>query len=389
MLRYRLVVPCLVLTLVFTADAQQSQPAAKDQFGDPLPPGAIARLGTTRWRHDAAVAFSAFLPDGKAVITVGDDLTIRIWEFPSGKEKRRITLGVVQEPASHYPAAALSPDGKTLAVYNYEPGSDKAVFRLHDLVGDKKLPELTATAGGGVYSLTFSPDGKQLATANGGTVHIWDWANGKFIFRFKGGNGLCYAPDGKSLAVFADMSLKIVDPSTGKELRSLFQQERPPGFGGGGTTGSTGSIQPIVLRSAVFSPDSKTLAFSTTDSVITFVEAATGKEIRKLNVEPRSAKVALLFSKDGKKLFRHLSDYQVSPIVQEWDVDSGTLRRTLPDVQGSWHRNYAVTPLVVARWQHASTVQPSTGCAIHRSADRQGDRRGRSYRATPGAPIHI
>src|SRR5260370_662289 len=50
----------------------------KDEHGDPLPAGAVARLGTTRWRHDRAVGFATFVPDGKSVVTVGDDMTVRV-----------------------------------------------------------------------------------------------------------------------------------------------------------------------------------------------------------------------------------------------------------------------------------------------------------------------
>src|SRR5438132_6294998 len=108
----------LVLALAFTADAGEGQPRAKDLYGDPLPPGAVARLGTVRWRHGALVTFAAFLPDGKSVVSAGDDGYIRLWEFPSGKEIRRIVACPPKDnmPGSSSPSgflisAALSPDG--------------------------------------------------------------------------------------------------------------------------------------------------------------------------------------------------------------------------------------------------------------------------------------
>src|SRR5947209_3949515 len=51
-----------------------------DLRGDPLPEGAVARLGTLRWRHADTVTFVAILPDGKAVLTAAQDNTVRLWQ---------------------------------------------------------------------------------------------------------------------------------------------------------------------------------------------------------------------------------------------------------------------------------------------------------------------
>src|SRR5437868_4230434 len=51
-----------------------------DAHGDPLPPGAYARLGSTRLRHDAiAVGFV----DAKTLVSVGS--TICVWDIATGK----------------------------------------------------------------------------------------------------------------------------------------------------------------------------------------------------------------------------------------------------------------------------------------------------------------
>ena len=104
--------------------------AKQDPAGDRLPSGAVARLGTTNWRHATVVRFAGFLPDGKAVVTA-DDETIRVWEFPSGKEIRRIDLPFAADPTRRGPGGvplgvqtvvssglvALSHDGNIVACY--------------------------------------------------------------------------------------------------------------------------------------------------------------------------------------------------------------------------------------------------------------------------------
>src|SRR5437867_12132041 len=105
MTRFRILFVGMLLLLALDVHGGQGQPAGKDQSGDDLPPGAVARCGSLpRWRHDAVVAFAAFLPDGKSVLCVSHDGAVRIWEFPTGKEIRRIaasphTVGALRAAA--------------------------------------------------------------------------------------------------------------------------------------------------------------------------------------------------------------------------------------------------------------------------------------------------
>src|SRR4051794_35949838 len=55
-----------------------------DTFGDPLPDGAVLRLGTTRLRHAHVFAF-AFDPEGR-LVSFGRDYVLRTWDPASGKQ---------------------------------------------------------------------------------------------------------------------------------------------------------------------------------------------------------------------------------------------------------------------------------------------------------------
>src|SRR5262249_47039472 len=148
MQRYKLLTAGALLALglvPFAADATPQQ--AKDQHGDSLPEGAIARLGTGRWRHGANAGFVTFLPGGKEVLSVGDDRTVRVWEYPSGKEIRHFGQDATDEPAmpgqrivfyrGNGLPVAVSKDGKTVAC-----DFDGSGLRLYEVATGKELPAL-------------------------------------------------------------------------------------------------------------------------------------------------------------------------------------------------------------------------------------------------------
>src|SRR5262249_32963477 len=81
----------------------------RDRYGDPLPEGAIARLGTVRFRHGSFITSLAFTPDGKQLISHGDD-ALRIWNATTRRELGHVTV----EPDHGIIAAFVTGDGKTM-----------------------------------------------------------------------------------------------------------------------------------------------------------------------------------------------------------------------------------------------------------------------------------
>src|SRR5262249_27211442 len=89
--------------------------ARADRYGDPLPPGALVRMGTTRCRPGSMTYCLAFSANGKTVVTAGRLLGIRLWDITTGKEIRQFAAD-----QHGFRSLALSSDGETLASGNWE-----------------------------------------------------------------------------------------------------------------------------------------------------------------------------------------------------------------------------------------------------------------------------
>src|SRR5204863_252893 len=129
-------------------------PLRVDQYGDSLPAGAVARLGTLRLKHQQAVACVAFAPDGKTIASGAEDGTVCIWDAMTGQEIRR--LKVEKTWVAHI---AFAPDGKTLAtvvgvrhwyvVQFWETDTGRELHRTGNIPCDSPIlsPDLKLVAG--------------------------------------------------------------------------------------------------------------------------------------------------------------------------------------------------------------------------------------------------
>jgi RNA polymerase sigma factor (sigma-70 family) len=205
-----------------------------DAHGDALPPGAIVRFGTVRFRHGGQLHSIAYSPDGKKIASGGYG-RIMLWEAKTGKPiaslakwKEAGGQGNKTLDHGHTFGLAFLPDGKTL-VSAGSPSHDRTKGHLLFWdINDRKCTSSIEHAGPhGTHwmrAVAVSPNGKLIAAGtDSGHVFLIDSATQKTVTsaKFESVGGLSFSPDGKTLAVASFEGTVLLNVATGKETRRL------------------------------------------------------------------------------------------------------------------------------------------------------------------------
>jgi RNA polymerase sigma factor (sigma-70 family) len=388
------------------ANKPEEQPRL-DRLGDPLPPGAIMRLGTARLRQPWGVAGLGFSRDGKKVVSAGGH-TLRIWEAATGKQMDLLDatniMGLAMAPDADVIASAqnnevhvwdlgtgkpkfsrdtagfavaISPEGRVLATGGRTQENADSVV-LWDLRTGAKLRTLSANMYQ-VFRLAFSPDGKLLTAVSCGNpswsppkesrpeiVRLWEVETGQLhelAGHTGGATSLAFSPDGNMLATGGhDGTILLWDSATRKPLRKIelvedvYSHPKGNGFDSGG------------IHALAFAPNGKTLASANHDGTVRVVDAATGKQIHVLRGHTHRV-VDIAFSRNGERLASGSFDRT----VRLWDAASGALLNPRPGHDGD-----VASVLMSPDGRHAVTVgrdrslriwDPITGQELHTLRD--------------------
>ena len=287
-----------------------------DAFGDPLPDGAIARLGTVRFNHGDGMRSLVYSPDGKMIVSVGNGRA-RVWDADTGAELRQFSTGT----SDWNEEAVLTPDGKNLVLLIQSFRDDP--LRVFDVETGKSLRDTKLPVRRNELSIerknALSPDGKLAALFGPDRIQVHDVETTKQLYAMpkKGREVKSIAFAGPELLVTADQAKKIEvwEARTGKLVHS---------FDHGGPVGAIGAI--------AASGDGKLLATvdHTTEHVEKFLEKdvvrvwdlATGKQKHEFASRPNRYFMRIGFSPDGK-LVQAYSAGQNAQEVHVWNAETG------------------------------------------------------------------
>jgi WD40 repeat protein len=260
--------------------------ARVDRYGDSLPPLALARLGTVRFRHADQIRCLEYSPDGKLLASGGGDNRLYLWEAPTGRK--------IREFAGHpgkIVSLAFSPDGKTLvsACANYfsdEKKYSEGGLRLWNVATGKlifQLPKVDEET----EIVAFAPDGKTFASGHpSGRTRVWDTATGKLLHESaeecdkERVVALTFAPNGNLVVADNNGTIRVWDVNTEKTLREEKYLEIPHRF--------------------AFSPDGKVFATADKEEIRLFC-AATLKETFRFQTK-RQSNSSMTFTRITRRL---------------------------------------------------------------------------------------
>jgi WD40 repeat protein len=282
-----------------------------DGDGDPLPQGAVVRLGTKRWRHPGEAHSLCWSRDGRMLAFVSNYGKTRIVDGDTGK------LLLAGEPKreggkilGHLGGIAFSPNGTELAVRL----SGELVFvDVKTLQVQRSLPLATAddVFGNDPGNLHYSPDGKAIAYATGGNYAVLERATGDPIVKEETRaqiQGLKFTSDGRRLVVASlKPSVKVWDLKDRNVIaRWTFSDD-------------------FFARGPAVSPDARHVAVGHRNVIV--VDPAAGTEVATLGGDdPSDLFLELDYTPDGKLL---IAASQEGP-VYVWNT-------------GDWSRRFKLT----------------------------------------------
>ena len=168
--------------------------AAVDSLGDPLPEGAIQRLGTLKLRYSGGIGDLIYLSDGRGAIALGKN--VEIWDLAAGSMEGSYTVA-----KGSISSLDLSPDGTKLLV-----GDGGGMVHEWD-IATHEVKQSLDTGQAALTAARYSPDGIRVLVTRSSKPRIreFDLAGGTQTIEITGKmhsfHEAIYSADGKSCFV--------------------------------------------------------------------------------------------------------------------------------------------------------------------------------------------
>jgi WD40 repeat protein/serine/threonine protein kinase len=311
----------------------------------------------------------AYSPDGRLLASAG--ATPRVWDARTGRLLHTLTGHTKQVHR-----VVFSPDGSRLATSSLDDS-----LRVWDAATGRQLVTIDRPTGQPTQGLAFTPDSRQIASAEGGlrssAVKFWDVATGNELFSWKAPSlpsnnsviGAALSPDGKHMAVFSYSAIWLVEVETKKAVplkmpaspivRVVFSRDggRLAACGSGqvriwhvpsGNVQTTAHFAAVPIYGLAFSPDGRSLAVSNNDHTVQVHDAADGRAVMTLRGHSDVVNAAV-FSPNGRQIASAGRD----GTIRFWDITApqegpwfsglpGQIRRTA--FSGDGQRLTAIGP---------------------------------------------
>ena len=253
-------------------------------------------------RHTAAVNRVAVDHAGRWLITASNDKSLRVWELPEGVLVRTIRPPIGEGYEGQLFGVAISPDGNTVACGGWTQGnggqasasSDGFTIYLFSRVSGALVGRITDLPGV-INHLAFSPDGRYLACALGGSNGIrlyrsFDWSQAGEDREYGGSSySAHFSRDNRLVTSCEDGYLRLYE-TAGGVLQQTAREKAP------------GGSDPYAAR---FSPDGSKVALGYQDTAN--VSVLSGRDLSLL-YSPDSDQVkngnlrSVSWSSDGRQL---------------------------------------------------------------------------------------
>jgi WD40 repeat protein len=256
--------------------------------------------------HKGLIRAVILTPDGRLVISMSDDDTLKVWEIESGRLLHSLEAWGVR-------SFSVTPDGRQVV---YISSADAITFvNLESGLVKNSIPYYF---GKKVSSIAIAPDGKKIVFGVAdGSLTVHDMVSGNELLKLRGHTNAVHAvsvtPDGKQVVSGSGDSTLKVWKLTNERPPNLRDWEPNPSPLLRSLDGHSGSVTSVAVTS-----DSQQVISGSWDKTIKVWDLASGSIIRSLEGHTEFVS-SVVVTPDGKQIVSGSGD----KTLRVWDLNNG------------------------------------------------------------------